>query len=71
MRNDVPMNKNSTPLLTYHDIQNLAPDLVSDAFGIDAALSAVLPPLEDIVESPADKVLESLFEKINHDTKVH
>jgi hypothetical protein len=71
MRNNVPMNINSTPLLTYNDLQNLTTDLVSDAFGIDAALSAILPSPEDTMESPSEKVLESLFDKINHNTKVH
>jgi len=71
MRTNVPMKKNSTPLLSFNDFQNFTTDLVSDAFGIDKALGLLLPPADDILVQPSENVLTSLFEKITHDTKVH
>ena len=64
------MNKNSTPLLSYCDFENFTTDLVSDAFGIDATLLSLLRAPDDIIQDPSEEVLNSLFEKINHDTKV-
>ncbi|HHU99328.1 MAG TPA: hypothetical protein PK005_00770 [Bacteroidales bacterium] len=55
------MDKNSTLLLSYFEITNTPSDLIADAFGIDNALSVLLPDMED---SPSDEVIASLFEKI-------
>lgn len=61
MRTQTPMDKNSTLLLSYFEITNTPSDLIADAFGIDAALSVLLPDLED---EPSDEVLERLLKKI-------
>jgi len=61
MRTETPMDKNSTLLLSYFEITNTPSDLIADAFGIDAALSILLPDMDDV---PSEKVIASLFEKI-------
>jgi hypothetical protein len=61
MRTETPMDKNSTLLLSYFEITNTPSDLIADAFGIDAALSVLLPDMDDV---PSDEVITSLFEKI-------
>jgi len=58
------MDKNSTLLLSYFEITNTPSDLVADAFGIDNALSVLLPDMDD---APSDEVIASLFEKIRKD----
>ncbi|MCU0410399.1 MAG: hypothetical protein MUE37_10075 [Bacteroidales bacterium] len=55
------MDKNSTLLLSYFEITNTPSDLIADAFGIDAALSVLLPDMDDV---PSEEVIASLFEKI-------
>ena len=55
------MDKNSTRLLSYFEITNTPSDLIADAFGIDAALSVLLPDMDDV---PSDEVIASLFKKI-------
>lgn len=55
------MDKNSTLLLSYFEITNTPSDLIADAFGIDAALSILLPDMDDV---PSEEVIASLFEKI-------
>jgi hypothetical protein len=67
MRTQAPMDKNSTLLLSYFEITHTPSDLIADAFGIDAALSILLPDQDD---EPSEEVIESLFEKIRHD-KLH
>ena len=52
------MDKNSTLLLSYFEITNTPSDLVADAFGIDNALSVLLPDMDD---APSDEVIASLF----------
>lgn len=64
MRTETPMDKNSTLLLSYFEITNTPSDLIADAFGIDAALSVLLPDMDDV---PSDEVIASLFEKIRKD----
>jgi len=64
------MNKNSTPLLKYVDLQSFTTDVVSDAFGIDSALNELLPSSEELINGPSDILLTTLFDKISHDTKV-
>jgi len=61
MRTETPMDKNSTLLLSYFEITNTPSDLIADAFGIDAALSVLLPDMDDV---PSDEVIASLFKKI-------
>lgn len=61
MRTETPMDKNSTLLLSYFEITNTPSDLIADAFGIDAALSVLLPDMDDV---PSDEVIASLFAKI-------
>jgi len=61
MRTETPMDKNSTLLLSYFEITNTPSDLIADAFGIDAALSILLPDMDDV---PSDEVIASLFKKI-------
>jgi len=61
MRTQTPMDKNSTLLLSYFEITNTPSDLIADAFGIDAALSVLLPDIED---EPSDEVVNRLLEKI-------
>jgi hypothetical protein len=61
MRTETPMDKNSTLLLSYFEITNTPSDLIADAFGIDAALSVLLPDMDDV---PSEEVIASLFEKI-------
>ena len=51
------MDKNSTLLLSYFEITNTPSDLIADAFGIDAALSVLLPDIED---EPSDEVVARL-----------
>lgn len=58
------MDKNSTLLLSFFEITNTPSDLIADAFGIDAALSILIPDMED---EPADGVIASLFTKIRKD----
>ncbi len=55
------MDKNSTLLLSYFEVTNTPSDLIADAFGIDTALSVLLPTMDDM---PSDEVIESLFRKI-------
>ncbi len=64
MRTETPMDKNSTLLLSYFEITNTPSDLIADAFGIDNALSVLLPDMDD---TPSDEVIASLFEKIRKD----
>lgn len=59
------MDNNSTLLLSYFEITNTPSDLIADAFGIDAALSLLLPDMDDI---PSDDVIASLFDKIRKGT---
>lgn len=61
MRTETPMDKNSTLLLSYFEITDTPSDLIADAFGIDAALSVLLPDMDDV---PSEEVIASLFEKI-------
>lgn len=68
MRPTPPMDKNSTLLLSYFEITNTPSDLIADAFGIDTALSILLPDMEDM---PSDEVVAGLFEKIRRDAQVH
>ena len=68
MRTKTPMDDNFTRFLSYTDIANTPPDLLEDLFGIDAALSALLP---EVHEEPDDEVLISLFEKIRHEMDSH
>ncbi len=65
MRTETPMDNNSTLLLSYFEITNTPSDLIADAFGIDAALSLLLPDMDDI---PSDDVIASLFDKIRKGT---
>ena len=64
MRTETPMDKNSTLLLSYFEVTNTPSDLIADAFGIDNALSILLPDMDD---APSDEVITSLFEKIRKD----
>ena len=64
MRTETPMDKNSTLLLSYFEITNTPSDLIAHAFGIDAALSVLLPDMDDV---PSDEMITSLFEKIRKD----
>ncbi len=64
MRTETPMDKNSTLLLSYFEVTNTPSDLIADAFGIDNALSILLPDMDD---APSDEVIASLFEKIRKD----
>jgi|GEM_PF-392782 len=68
MRATTPMDKNSTLLLSFFEINNTPSDLIADAFGIDNALSILLPDMEDM---PSDEVVARLFEKIRRDAQVH
>lgn len=68
MRTISPMDKNSTLLLSFFEITNTPSDLIADAFGIDTALSILLPDMEDM---PSDEVVAGLFEKIRRDAQVH
>lgn len=61
------MDKNSTLLLSYFEITNTPSDLIADAFGIDNALSILLPDMDD---TPSDEVMASLFEKIRKDKTI-
>lgn len=67
MRTETPMDKNSTLLLSYFEITNTPSDLIADAFGIDNALSILLPDMDD---TPSDEVMASLFEKIRKDKTI-
>jgi hypothetical protein len=62
------MDNNSTRILSYSEIITSTTDLFSDAFGIDAALGAILPELHD---EPSAMVMAELMEKINHSARVH
>ncbi len=59
------MDKNSTLLLSFFEITNTPSDLIADAFGIDAALSIILPDMDD---EPSEEVISSLFRKIRQDS---
>ena len=61
MRTQTPMDKNSTLLLSFFEITNTPSDLIADALGIDAALSVLLPDIED---EPSDEVVNRLLKKI-------
>jgi len=63
MRTKTPMDKNSTLLLSYFEVTNTPSDLIADAFGIDSALSVLLPDMED---QPSDDVVADLFKKIRY-----
>jgi hypothetical protein len=66
MRTRTPMDTNSTLLLSYFEITETPSDLIADAFGIDVALSALLPEMQG---EPSDDVIARLFEKIKHGNK--
>lgn len=68
MRITTPMDNNSTRILSYNEIVTCTTDLLSDAFGIDQELNALLP---DLKMEPAENVIADLLEKISHGTKVH
>lgn len=59
------MDKNSTLLLSFFEITNTPSDLIADAFGIDAALSILLPDMDD---EPSEEVISGLFRKIRQDS---
>jgi hypothetical protein len=68
MRTITPMDDNFTRFLSYTDIANTPPELLEELFGIDAALSTLLP---EINEEPDEEVIASLFEKIRKELKSH
>ena len=65
------MERTFTPLLTYNDLQNYTGDIIADVFGIDEALSEMLPDMKDFADNPDEEVLAGLFKKISHSAKVH
>jgi len=65
------MKETFTPLLTFNDFKAYSTDLLSDAYGFDIQLGAILPSRENVSDDPADEVLAELFERISHDAKVH
>ncbi len=66
MRTPTPMDTNSTLLLSYFEITDTPSDLIADAFGIDVALSTLLPEMQG---EPSDDVIARLFQKIRHGKK--
>jgi hypothetical protein len=63
-----PMGLNSTPFLSYREIQTDKIDLFEDAFGIYAQFSDVIGILNQVKPVPGKRLTRRLIEKIRkHD----
>ena len=59
-----PMGLNSTPFISYHDINLKDVDLFEDAFGLNTEFCDVIDLLLQIKAVPERRLTEKLIEKI-------
>ena len=59
-----PMGLNSTPFISYHDINVKDVDLFEDAFGLNSEFCDVIDLLRQIKAVPKRWLTEKLIEKI-------
>ena len=59
-----PMGLNSTPFISYHDINVKDVDLFEDAFGLNTEFCDVIDRLRQIKVVPERRLTEKLIEKI-------
>jgi hypothetical protein len=64
MTNFKPMGINSTPFISYHEINVSETDLLDDAWGFDPGFSDVIRFLGEYKPEPDDQLITSLFERI-------
>jgi len=59
-----PMGLNSTPFLSYHNIETDGIDLYEDAFGFCQEFSDVIGFLKQVKPAPEKRLTRRLIEKI-------
>jgi hypothetical protein len=59
-----PMGLNSTPFISYHEINVKDVDLFEDAFGLNTEFCDVIDRLRQIKAVPERRLTEKLIEKI-------
>jgi len=59
-----PMDLNSTPLISYHDIKVHEIDILEDAWGINSEFYKVIELLRQLNPEPDSRLTTSLIEKI-------
>jgi len=57
----MPMDSNSTPFITYGEINVEDTDLFGDAWGFNSEFNEVLIQLGEVDTSPGDKMAEELI----------
>ncbi len=62
----MPMDKTSTPFLSYHDIITDEIDLFEDAWGFCSEFSDVTTLLQLVQPFPEYKLIDRLIDKIRH-----
>jgi hypothetical protein len=60
----MPMDLNSTPLLSYRDIKTDQIDLIEDAFGIYAQFTDVICLLDKVRLVPGKRLTRKLLQKV-------
>ena len=60
----MPMGLNSTPFISYHDINVKSEDLIEDAWGLNAQFCDVIDLLRYVNAVPDRDLTEKLIEKI-------
>jgi hypothetical protein len=56
------MGLNSTPFISYHQINTENTDLISDAYGFDTEFTDVVSLLDEYEPLPEDEMIRSLIE---------
>jgi hypothetical protein len=57
----MPMGLNSTPFISYHQINTENTDLISDAYGFDTEFTDVVNLLDEYEPLPEDELISSLI----------
>jgi hypothetical protein len=61
-----PMDKNSTPFISYYSINIKDVDLIEDAWGLSSEFCDVIKSLRQIKVVPGKMLTKKLIEKIRH-----
>jgi hypothetical protein len=61
-----PMGLNSTPFISYRDINVEGIDLIEDAWGFNSEFHDVISLLSQLNIVPERKLIKKLIEKIRH-----
>ena len=62
----LPMDKTSTPFLSYHGINTDEIDLFDDAWGFCSEFSDMTALLQLVKPVPDDKLIDRLIDKVRH-----